>query len=294
MLNAVDVIFIDEVSMLRPDILDAMNWTLLKNGCEGLSHKQVVFVGDMFQLPSVIKPNERSVLYRTYDGDKFFDSKIYPKLNVVNIELTEVLRQSNEEFIQNLNIVRKGGKSEYFRKFVGTEPKGIILAPHNSTVEKYNREGLALNPNPEMKFIARVEGNIKAEDFNLQSEIVVKNGCKIMFLANNGDLVNGSLGIFTSFQDCHFIRVGNVDYAMNQMEFTKKEYVLEGDDLVLRELGKILQYPFRLAFALSIHKSQGLTFDEVTVDLTRPCFEKGQMYVALSRVTGPDGLRIIH
>jgi len=297
LLEAIDTIFIDEVSMLRPDILDAMNWTLLRNGCPGLETKQIIFIGDLAQLPAVLQDNTRSVLYQTYDGDEFFFAKCYGKLGVHKIELDEILRQSNPDFIDALNIVRDGGKDEYFRQFVSKEPKGIILAPHNSTVDKYNKEGLDAIQSEEFKFVATVTGNVKADDFKLETIVRVKNGAKIMYLANSKDapLVNGTLGIFITHNDCHYIRVNGVDYALKRLLFTKKEYVLDKktNTLELEDIGSIEQYPIRLAYALSIHKSQGLTFDEVTIDLSRPCFTKGQMYVALSRVTSPEGLRII-
>lgn len=297
MLSAVTTIFIDEISMLRPDVLDAINWTLLKNGCQGLTKYQVVFIGDLKQLPSPIDDSTRSVLYQDYQGEEFFHAKVYPKLSVKNIELDEVLRQSDEEFITNLNIIREGKKSEYFKRFVGSDQKGIVLAPHNTTVAKYNKEGLDSIRSTEIVFEAQVDGNVKADDFNLESTIKVKHGAKIMYLANSksAPLVNGTLGTFIEQDDKYFIKVGSVNYALNIMEFTKKEYVLNEstNSLELKELGTIRQYPIKLAYALSIHKSQGLTFDEVTVDLTRPCFTKGQMYVALSRVTSPNGLRII-
>lgn len=297
MLDKIDVIFIDEVSMVRPDILDGINWTLLKNGCRGLTDLQVIFTGDFKQLPAVINDNTRTVLYKTYNGDKFTDALIYPKLNVEYIELDEVLRQSNTEFIEALNMARDGKKSEYFRQFVGDEPNdGVILAPYNSTVQEYNIKGYNSLSTDKFEFVAEVEGNLKADDFNLDTVIKVKNGCKIMHLANSKDapLVNGTLGIFVSHGNQHYIRVGKNDYPLEPMEFTKKEYVLNKDDeLELKEIGKITQYPFRLAYALSIHKAQGLTFDSVSIDLRRPCFIQGQMYVALSRVTSPEGLRIL-
>lgn len=297
LLSKVEVIFIDEVSMLRPDILDGMNYTLLKNGCKGLASKQIVFIGDMKQLPPILNDNTRSVLFRTYDDVTFNYAKCYEKLDVSIIKLDEVVRQTDTDFIDNLNIIREGGKSEYFRQFVTNKANGIILAPHNSTVQRYNEEGLAALKGKEFLFKADVVGNINANDFNLETELRVKNGAKIMYLMNsiNNPLVNGTLGIFVSHNDCHYIRVGNVDYALERVNITKKEYVFNSktDELEMTELGSISQYPIKLAYALSIHKSQGLTFDEVTVDLTRPCFQAGQLYVALSRVKTPNGLKII-
>ncbi|MCZ4244935.1 ATP-dependent DNA helicase [Pedobacter punctiformis] len=297
MLDLVDVILIDEVSMLRPDILDGMHWTLLKNGCCGLNTKQLVFIGDLKQLPAVLNDNSRSILYRTYNGEEFFEAKVYPQLATETIELDEVLRQNDEEFINNLNIIREGGKAPYFHQFIGTQPKGVILAPHNATVDKYNKAGLESLKGDVITFDAKVTGNINADDFNLPTKINVKNGAKIMYLVNSkdNDLVNGSIGTFVSHEGCHYINVNGVDFALNQVEFTKKEYVLNADktDLELQVVGSIEQYPFKLAYALSIHKSQGLTFEEVTIDLTRPCFAPGQFYVAVSRVTGPSGLTII-
>jgi len=297
LMKSIDTFFIDEISMLRPDVLDAINWTLLKNGCPGLDSKQVIFVGDLKQLPAVLDDNTRSILYQDYNGDEFHYAKIYDKLKVETIELDEVLRQSNEEFVNHLNIIREGGKSEYFRQFLSTEPKGIILAPHVTTVEQYNEAGLAAINSEELVFTAKIEGNVKADEFNLQSVVRLKQGCKIMYLANSKDnpLVNGTIGTFITHEGCHYIRVEGEDYAIKEMMFTKKQYVLDerSNKLELKEIGSITQIPVKLAYALSIHKSQGLTFPEVSVDLRRPTFQKGQLYVALSRVTGPEGLRII-
>jgi ATP-dependent DNA helicase PIF1 len=114
LLDALDVIVIDEVSMLRPDVLDGMHWTLLKNGCKGLPEMQILFVGDLKQLPSPIDDNMKSVLLGEYKDVEFMHAKIYSKLNVKNIELSEIQRQSDPEFIEALNIIREGGKSPLF------------------------------------------------------------------------------------------------------------------------------------------------------------------------------------
>jgi ATP-dependent DNA helicase PIF1 len=297
LMQKIDTIVIDEVSMLRPDLLDGINWTLIKNNCNSLKSIQIIFIGDLKQLPSPIDDNMRSILLGVYQGCEFYHSKIYEKLSVEKIELDEILRQSDEDFISALNIVRDGGKSEYFRQFVSKNPKGVILAPHNTTVAHYNNEGLKSVSAEEHVFEAVVQGNVKVADFNLESKITVKDGCKIMYLVNsrNNNLVNGAIGTFRVEGDNYFIEVKSVRYALEPVELTKKEYVLneEEDRLELKEIGKITQMPIRLAYALTIHKSQGMTFDEITIDLTLPCFSKGQLYTALSRVKTPAGLTII-
>lgn len=305
--NAIDVMIIDEVSMLRPDVLDGIAWTLMKNKCKRLQQMQIIFVGDLKQLPAVIGEKDYEVMNRIYpEGFKFYNALVAKKLDLITIELDEIMRQSDDDFIQALNIIRDGGKSSYFKQFVGTEPKGVILAPHNFTVNRYNKDGLNALEGELFTFNAKYTGKAKKSDFALPSKIEVKDGAKIMYLANNKAkrLHNGSLGIFRActvveqftynIVQKFYIQTKTEYIELDKMILSNKEYVIDDKgELVLQAVGSVYQYPFKLAYALTIHKSQGLTFDEMTLDLTKPCFAPGQMYVALSRVKTPEGLTII-
>jgi ATP-dependent DNA helicase PIF1 len=306
-------IFIDECSMVRVDLFDAIHMTMKKNGVkDGLKSKQVVMIGDFKQLPPIASDNEKQVLSEKYDGITFLDSDIMKELDFLHIDLDEIVRQNDKEFIEALMIVRNGGKAPYFRQFVTNDPSGVILAPYNSTVRRYNDEGLEKQEGALYKFEAIVNGNLKAQDYSLEQEILVKEGCKIMYLVNSRDnpLRNGTLGTFVCRLEsdgvCRnsympedelklYIKVGNTEWPIEPYTAHKYEYVYDKveDKMKLEERGSITQYPFKLAYAMSIHKSQGMTFDDMTVDLRGGCFQKEQYYVALSRATGPKALRII-
>jgi ATP-dependent DNA helicase PIF1 len=297
-LEKAKVFVIDEVSMLRADILDAIHWTLRKNNLRGLDSRQVIFVGDLKQLKPILDDNEKTVLLQSYDAVGFQSAIIYQRLFASTIELDEVVRQTDPEFIEALNLVRDGIKAPYFKQFYTSQAKGVILAPHNETVRAYNDRGLAEQPGDLFSFEATYDGVDRPQDFPLERLIRVKPGAKIMHLVNSsGDnsLKNGTLGTFQVFAGKFFIRVGLIDYPLEAVTLAKKRYIYDRslDAIKLIDTGSVTQYPFKLAYALSIHKSQGLTFDETTVDLRRKCFEEGQLYVALSRVRTPAGLSII-
>jgi ATP-dependent DNA helicase PIF1 len=296
-LKKIDVLVIDEVSMLRPDVLDGINLTMIKNGCKNLREIQIILIGDLKQLEAPMDDNFKTMILRDYDGFDFKSSKIYKDLNCKEIELVEVLRQTDTEFIDNLNLVRDGIKAPYFRKFISNETKGVVLAPHNATVKRYNQIGLDSLNSKLFVYETTVSGNVKPSDFNVDDKLELKDGCKVMYLVNskNNILVNGTLGTFRKVDGKEFIEVNGLNHFVERVKFVKKEYVYneELNELLLEETGSIEQFPLKLAYAISIHKSQGLTFDECTIDLTKPCFANGQLYVALSRVKSPDGLKII-
>lgn len=325
--NLIDIIVIDEVSMLRPDVLQACFWTMHKGRVNDYLGKQYIFVGDLAQLEAVIKDEEKPAMKKRYGGTKFYDALDYPTLEVETIELDEIVRQSDPEFIEALNIIREDGASPYFRQFVTDTPKGIILAPYNKIVDEYNLKGLNKHEGKIVEYYNEASGKAKLMDFDLPEKVMVKEGCKIMCLINKPDegVVNGTLGTYTltkqaitewkrvpismigpgtiqyetvpetTYVDCPGIKLesGKV-VPLPQVTNEKKEYEKNEDgELVQKVVGRVKGYPFKLAYALSIHKSQGLTFDEITVDLRKPCFASGQLYTALTRVKTPAGLNLI-
>lgn len=299
-LQKTDIIIIDEVSMLRCDVLDAMNMTMAKNRIGHLTDKQVIFIGDMKQLPVVANDNDKAILMQNgYEDFSFLGSSVITKIDLTHIELTEVKRQNDLEFIEALNLVREGAKSPYFRQFITNETKGVILCPTNIQVNRHNDAGLQNQDGELHIFEAQYDGICKPTDFNLEKTIRVKVGSPIMYLKNGNEtsiLRNGTLGTFCIRKSGGYaIKVGSIEYDLQKFDEEKKEYVYnkEIDEIELKVVGSCKQYPFKLAYSISIHKSQGLSFDEATIDLSTKCFADGQLYVALSRVRTPKGLNII-
>lgn len=299
--DCVDTIIIDEVSMLRPDVLDAINWTMSKNKCGSLKRKQIIFVGDLKQLPPIVGREEHEEFYEKYKTFNFTEADIYKKLNVREISLNKIHRQSNEDFISNLNILRDGGKSDYFKNFVSDKAEGVILSPHAATARSYNMLELRALDGEVFTNEAVITGKINIKDFNIEQTLQLKHGAKVMFAVNIRELevVNGSMGhVEIDFDEDEVVfvddKTGN-RVEVKPYEFKKEEYYFDDFSGKMKQkvVGEILQYPLKLAWAMTIHKSQGLTFDKCTVDLSRKCFESGQMYTAISRVREPEGLKLI-
>ena len=195
MWSRVDAIVIDEVSMLRADQLDAIEWTLLKNGCRSLSEIQLILVGDLKQLPPVVTDN--SNIRDVYDSEFFYSAEVYKEMSVSKVNLTTIHRQSDPEFIENLNKVRDGEQTpKYFDNFVvdKNEHKGIVLCPYKNTVADYNRRSLSKLKSKRVVLEAQVSGDVNFKQLNLEQRLVLKDGAEVMHTVNNGPLVNGSIG----------------------------------------------------------------------------------------------------
>jgi ATP-dependent exoDNAse (exonuclease V) alpha subunit len=299
-LNNADVIIIDEVSMLRCDVLDAMNWKLQNSSLETLDKKQIIFCGDLKQLPTIVSNNEeKEALQDRYKGYLFKDSFIYNKINPKEINLETVYRQSDMDFIDNLNLLRENKDTDYFKKFVSDEEPikdSIILAPKNKTVNEYNIKGLLNLEGSLIELKSQYFGDAKPSDFMVSNNINLKNRAKVMYLVNEKGLFNGSLGQFIVDNGSYYFKPikTNSLIPLEKYKFRNFEYQYDENTEQIKkfETGGIDQYPVKLAYAMSIHKSQGLTLDLVTADL-RGAWQHEQIYVAVSRVTSPEGLKII-
>lgn len=311
LIRKLDLIIIDEVSMVRCDLLDAIDLVLRhvrKNMSQPFGGIQMVFIGDLFQLPPVVPDNDWQILRDFYGGPYFFDSQVLKLNPPVYLELKKIYRQKEQTFIDILNNVRMGKitaqdlallNERYRPDFRPAKDAGYItLSTHNRVVDEINRTALEELDKPLHKFPGVIKNDFNPKNLPTEQELQLKVGAQVMFVKNdlqtprryfNGKIGTVSAitteGIKVSFEDelkpilLEKETWKNMRYRLN----TQKGAVEE------EEVGSFTQYPVRLAWAVTVHKSQGLTFDKVIVDLNRS-FAPGQVYVALSRCTGLGGI----
>ena len=298
-LKEADMVIIDEISMFKNSDFEFAMKVLHK--AERLAGKKirVIVSGDFSQLPPVVKKTEEKLMKKFgFDLSGFaFTSKEWKKLNFKVVELTEVKRQSDKEFITELNKVRCGDTSsyDYFNQFVSENPDytdAICICGTNAEAEKINNEYLNELPGADRALRAEKFGRVSA--MNVNEIIVVKEGAQVVFTANDmrgNRFQNGSFGIVKGFyEDKVIVTVGGKDVFVEKQKVSAYSYQVTGNQLQKKEIGYINQYPFQLGKAITIHKSQGQTFEKVVIQPT--IFAAGQLYVALSRVKSPEGLTL--
>ena len=304
-ISKVDTILIDECSMIRCDLLDAIDKSLRlnRNSKKSFGGVQIILLGDIHQLPPVIRENEQEIFNNFYpEGHYFFHANCYPDSNIRTFELSKIYRQKDEEFINILNKIRSGNISNMdllpLKKRVVDQnsnlpPETIILSPTNRKVDSINRINLQ---------------NINSETFSYQSletgvfkekpadEILeLKVGAQVMLIKNDTKSpkrwVNGSIGIVTELtNDSIQLKIKDKIYKITQDTWEKYDYLIKDGQVIHEVTATFMQYPIKLAWAVTIHKSQGQTFEKVIVDLDKGSFAPGQTYVALSRVISIEGL----
>jgi len=308
-----DTFIIDEISMLRADFIDAIDWMLRNNGGDYLQPfggKQVVFVGDLFQIEPVLVPQVRADMKKFgYKTPLFFSADVFNRQPLEIVALQTVFRQSEKNYLEALNRFRVGcqtSKNLHFfnSKCVGNKidtNKGIILAGDKNSVRRFNEKKLAKLKAKSYKFIAEIEGKFNESEYPTKEVLELKVGARVMFVKNDTEskprkYVNGTLGYVTEINpkaemvtvekdDGEIITIDKKEWRKEVYKFDKKKG--KKDTYVI---GSFNQIPLKLAYALTIHKSQGLTFDNVYINLDKGTFANGQLYVALSRCRTIGGM----
>ncbi|MBX3163987.1 MAG: helix-turn-helix domain-containing protein [Bacteroidetes bacterium] len=306
-----ELLVIDEVSMVRADLLDQIDVTLRqtrKRWYQPFGGVQVMLIGDMYQLPPVVQQEEWQLLNSVYSSPFFFDSRVVKQFPPVYIELEKIYRQNEAQFINLLNKVRNNildtesleELNSHYKANLSQQDyqNNITLTTHNRKADSINSKNLEALPDKAFKFKCRVEGIFSDKNFPAEEELILKKGTRVMFLKNNAEknYYNGKIGIVTFVND-ETIKV-KCDEDTNEIEvaretWTNVSYKLDRATKHIDEeiLGTFTQFPLRLAWAITIHKSQGLTFDKLIIDAAES-FSAGQVYVALSRCRSLSGLTL--
>lgn len=313
-LQSLDLLIIDEISMVRCDMLDAID-TVLRHfrsrHNEAFGGVQLLLIGDMFQLPPVVKDDEWNILSQFYNSPYFFSSQVIQQSPPVYISFEKIYRQTDQQFINLLNQVRNNDMDEtamhllhtrYLPQFQATKEDGyIILTTHNNKAENTNAGELNKLKTPSFSFKATIEGEFYEKAFPAEQMLNLKEGAQVMFIKNDKEKVrryfNGKIGTVTKIDnenifvqckdDAEPIEVSKERWENIRYSLNKTNQQIE-DDVI----GSFTQFPLRLAWAITIHKSQGLTFEKAIID-AGSAFAPGQVYVALSRCTNMEGL-VLH
>jgi hypothetical protein len=313
LLKRIDTLVIDEISMVRADLLDAID-ARLRAACrtdEPFGGKQIIMFGDVYQLPPVVHKDLVKFFENVHGGYYFFNALVWKQTEFKIYELTQVFRQKDPIFKDILNSVRDGSVVESQIEELNTrygvpvpeDGKTIILAPTNALVTNINQKQLAMLEGDVYEYKASIMGKIKQGNFPTEEVLELKVGAQIVLLQNDKDKrwVNGTVATISALEkydrkkkteDKITVCVDGIDYQLEKAtwEETRYQYDPSEDEVKAEVVSSFTQFPIRLAWALTIHKSQGQTYESVALDLTTSTFAPGQMYVALSRATSLEGL----
>jgi len=311
LLQEIELLIIDEVSMLRADILDAID-RILRSVRRKVNFPyggvQILFIGDLLQLPPVVKDNEWAILQSFYNSIHFFEARALQQSPPLFIELEKIYRQSDPTFINLLNHFRDNSVAQedveilnkYYKPgFTPGDGEGYIhLTTHNRIADNINRRELARLPGETKCYQASVEKEFNEHQYPIDSDLELKKGAQVMFIKNDSSgerrFFNGKIGVVSGL-DNEAIEVtfndGTEPVLVEKYTWYNKKYKLQKENNEIKEhvVGSFTQYPLKLAWAVTIHKSQGLTFEKAIIDVEK-AFAPGQIYVALSRLVSLEGL----
>lgn len=310
LLQNLELIIIDEISMVRADIIDFIDKVLRvfsNNKREPFGGKQLLLIGDIFQLEPVVTADMRDILSRYYPNNYFFSAHAFDNIKLVSIELRKVYRQNEPRFIEMLDRIRTGRPHKSDLDLLNSKAghqldknkMTMTLATTRASVDAINDERLAELPSPEVVCTGIISGDFPENSLPTLLELTLKVGAQIVFIKNDitKRWVNGTIGCIVAIED-EFLRIevesGEI-YTVGQEVWSNIKYEYDEKAKKINEivLGTFTQYPVKLAWALTIHKSQGLTFNDVSIDFGHGAFSGGQAYVALSRCRSLEGMSLV-
>ena len=305
LLREVEIVIIDEVSMLRADVLDMMDFSLrlIRRNQQKFGGVQMLFIGDLYQLPPVVR--DEHILKKCYASPFFFESLAIKELPFITIELEKVYRQTDEYFLSILNSIRDGNcdeidfeklNSRYIPDFEPKEEAYVYLTSHNRMADEINHKKIKDLKTKLFTYEAKIKGDFKENQYPNEDVLELKVGAQVMFIRNDATekrYFNGKLAEVTYLDDDEvtvLLDDSDTEIKLKKEVWEQKRYSLDGQKNIQEEvLGSFEQYPIRLAWAVTIHKSQGLTFDRLIIDAGKS-FASGQVYVALSRCRTLEGI----
>ncbi len=305
-MERVETLVIDEVSMVRADLMDGIDYALRRN--RDMPRKpfggvQVVFIGDLFQLPPVIEEEARRILAQKYQTPYFFSAEVFQQVQPRYIELEKIYRQSDDGFIRLLNKVRNKfvGEEDLLRlnervkKAEAPSQERITLTTTNEGAQRLNDNRLAALTTEEFRYPANIFGEFKDSSFPTEALLRLKVGAQVIMIRNDPEKrwVNGTIAEVAELtKDTIKVKVDGKIFAVHPVRWERIEHKYDEafDRIETETVGAFEQFPLKLAWAITIHKAQGQTFNQVTIDLERGGFAHGQVYVALSRCTSLEGI----
>lgn len=306
-IRSLDLLIIDEISMVRADLLDAVDMTLrrYRHNDKPFGGVQLLMIGDAQQLSPVVRENDRQYIAQVYQSPYFFHSKALQKLPYITIELQKVHRQQDQEFLEILNGIRENNITTKILQALNSRVKAyedsddvIRLTTHNAQADKVNTMKLDALPEDAVTFEADINGDFPENSYPADVALSLKKGAQVMFIRNDSEagFYNGKLGKVTDISPNGVVSVTDSEgetICVTPAEWTNSQYVLneESGEIEQSVVGTFKQLPLRIAWAITIHKSQGLTFDKVIID-AGAAFAFGQVYVALSRCRTLEGISL--
>lgn len=311
-IKELDLIIIDEISMVRADIIDFIDKILRVYGGnmrEPFGGKQLLLVGDIFQLEPVVTADMRDLLRKFYPNSYFFSARVFQELNIVPIELRKIYRQNDAGFISMLDRIRMGNILESDLHKLNSRFSAdsnlcddsrmvMTLATRRDMVDAINESHLARLETPEVVYDGAIKGEFPENSLPTAMELTIKAGAQIVFIKNDRERrwVNGTIGkVIHTDEDVIEVELESGEtHAVERAlwENIQYEYDEKSKRVIEKQIGSFIQFPIKLAWALTVHKSQGLTFNNVVIDMGNGAFSSGQTYVALSRCRSLDGIEL--